>query len=802
MNQTTTRSLPTASPRWRHGACLLCWRSLGTAVAAVLFLGGPAVGQAGHAFGGYWQPQGPGPIQGAQVENIVPDDEAVGAIHALAPHPTDPDTLFVGAVNGGIWRTRDATALQPSWNQQTDLEGSLSIGSIKFDPTDSQHRTLVAGIGLFSSYARIGGARTGLLRTTNLGNKWKTIDGGGILVDKNIASVEARGDTLVIAVDFADPFTFSNIGIWRSTDGGESFTQIAVEDGGDTGLPGGVTFDLVGDPNDPDRLFTSVVFADSVGGANGVYRSDDTGATWTKVSSPEMDALLISGDTSNVEFAVGRHDNVYAAIANLGRLAGLFRSDDGGDTWTALDLPTTVESGGAVFGIHPGGQASIHMSLAADPDDPNILYIGGDRQPFFTEGGGPGDSFPNSIGANDFSGRLFRVDASQPPGSQAVHLTHSDSLGAPGGGTASSSSPHADSREMAVDGAGDLLEVDDGGVYRRTSPQTNTGDWFSINGDIQTNEQHDTAYDSLSRIVFSGNQDNGTTMQNLPDDATWTALITADGGDVTVDDSDPEVSIRFSSFQVLQAFNRSFWDAENTFLAIDFPDLTVIGGGAPFEPQFTTPVEANVADPQRLIFGGANSIYESLDQGFTLSEIGPGLPVVGLGRNPIAYGVPDDPDILWIGSEDRMYSRIGPPGTPLVQSTAFPGTGSGLSIRGVAIDPNEPSMVFVANATNVFMTSDAGASWTDITGDLGPHLVAPINAVAFIPRMGNGDHDVLVVGGSNGAFHAREQHGFNRWKPLGTGLPTVPVFDLKYDMEMRLLVAGTLGRGAWKLNVH
>ncbi len=79
-----------------------------------------------------------------------------------------------------------------------------------------------------------------------------------------------------------------------------------------------------------------------------------------------------------------------------------------------------------------GGQGAIHFSIVADPTNANIVYVGGDRQPRTNNDTG---GFPNSIGANDFTGRLFRGDASQPTGSQWVHLTHA--VRANGGGTAS-----------------------------------------------------------------------------------------------------------------------------------------------------------------------------------------------------------------------------------------------------------------------------------------------------------------------------------------------------------------------------
>ncbi len=362
-----------------------------SAVLLAALLGTAPIAEAAQGPSGSWIAQGPGPTFDGQVEGIE-NLEVVGAIHTVAAHPTAAGTLYVGAVNGGVWRSTNAVSQNPKWKRLTDGQASNSIGALEFDPTDPSHKTLVAGIGRFSSLGSTGGARTGLLRTTDGGDTWTAINGGGVLVDKNISGVAARGNVLVVSVNTAASFVFGNIGIWRSPDGGATFQQIAVGTGAATGLPGGVTYDLVGDPNRPNRLFTSVVFANLVGGQNGIYRSDDTGATWTKVSTPAVDALLISGTTGNVELAVGRHNNVYAAIVNGGRLAALFRSGDGGTTWTAMSLPVTNE--GVPQGIHPGAQGSIHLSIVADPNDANIVYLGGDRQPLFNEGSGGPTSLP------------------------------------------------------------------------------------------------------------------------------------------------------------------------------------------------------------------------------------------------------------------------------------------------------------------------------------------------------------------------------------------------------------------------
>ena len=708
-----------------------------------------------------WIPQGPGPNTQGQVENIT-DGEVVGAVHAVAPHPTDSNILYVGAVNGGIWKTENAMAVSPNWIQQTDSAESLSIGALEFDPTDGSNQTLVAGIGRFSSFLREGGALTGLLRTTD-GANWTAIDGGGTLLDLNISGIAPRGNTIVISVN-AGPF--GSTGIWHSLDMGASWTQISGAAG--SGLPAGAAFDLVGDVTNPARLFTNA-------GGDGLYRSVDTGATWTKVSNAAMDSLIAS--SNNVEIATGTSNNVFVGIVVAGQLAGVFRSGDGGTNWTAMDLPTT--SGG---GIHPGGQGSIHFSLAADPSNANIVYIGGDRQ-----------DFPNFIGAADFSGRLFRGDASQPSGNQFVHLTHSNSLGPTGGGTVSNSAPHADSRDMDIAANGVLIEGDDGGIYRRTNPQTNGGDWFSMNGDIQTTELHNSAWDSNADIVIGGAQDTGTPQQQVPGGATWQSVSTADGGDVAVDDSGtPGFSVRYSSNQFLGGFRRRVYDSANVFQSQTFPALTVLGGGNPLVRQFYTPIELNNVNPNRLIIGAGNSVYESLDQGDTVSEIGVGIRVNDLGDDPIAYGAVGNADMLYVGSGAQVFVRTAAAPAPLTASPTYPGTAA---IVDIAIDPSTPNTAFVVDSANVFQTADGGASWIDVTGNLSALNVGAIHSLAF--RGGVSD-DAVVVGADTGVYIALAPT-FNTWNKLGTELPTVPVYDLDYDAQDRIFLAGTLGRGAWLL---
>jgi hypothetical protein len=532
-------SVPDQSPRPRFAAALTPGTSSGPGAAA------------GHVLA--WQRQGPAPSTDGQVEGIT-DLEVVGAVQAVAPHPTNPDVLYIAAANGGIWRTANAMAARPRWEPLTDLEKSLSFGALEFDRSDTTHRTLVAGTGRFSSMRRAGGALLGLLRTTDGGNSWATL-GGASLRSFNITGIAARGSIIVISAN--------NAGVHRSNDTGATWKPISG--GAGTGLPAGFSFDLAGDPTDPARLFTN-------SSPNGLFRSTDTGATWTKVSNAAIDALL--GGAKNIKISVGPANNVYVAICN-DRLSGLFRSGNGGNSWTALDLPRTVEGGGAIFDLHPGAQASTHLSIVADRDNPNLVYIGGDRQPAFDERAQPGTvpRWPNSLGARDYSGRLFRINAGEPGGSQSTALTHS--------GTAKGSAPHADSRDMAIAANGMLIETDDGGVYRRTQPSATAGDWFSMNGDLQVTEFHSVAWDANCRTVIGGAQDTGSPEQAVTLASRWRSVSSGDGGVVAVDAiSTPGRSVRYSSYQNLGGLRRQVFDPAGVFQSATQVGLRVFGGGA------------------------------------------------------------------------------------------------------------------------------------------------------------------------------------------------------------------------------
>ena len=722
-----------------------------------------------------WMAAGPAPNTNGQVENIVPDDQVVGAVHTVLAHPTNADILYIGATNGGIWRTSNATSTSPTWTPLTDDLTSQSIGAMTFDLNNPDR--ILAGIGRYSSFGGAGGSRDGLLLTQNGGTTWSQIT-DPILVGQNISGVVMQGNVLLASANFfAGPG-----GLFRSADGGTTWTTID----GTGGLPNGSIHDLVQDPNTPGRIYASVA-------GDGIYRSDDAGVTWTNISANDasttgVNATIQGGGNNNTEMAVASNGRLYAAVIINGQPQYIGYTDDG-TTWVAMDLPTTLESNGDVEGlsprVKPGGQGAIHFSIVVDPNDPNTVYVAGDRQDF---------PFPNFLGANDFSGRIFRGDTTVPPtgatpSPQWEHMTHRNDIASiPGGGTASNSAPHADSREMVFDAAGNLIETDDGGIYRRTSPQDNTGDWFSIIGNLQVTEFHNIAYDTVSDIIIGGAQDTGTPQQTATGALVWESVSTADGGDVAVDTTSmPGFSIRYSSFQNLGAFRRRTYDGSNNLVGQAFPALMVTGGGAAFIPQFVTPVVVNEVDGSRLIFGGANNPYESMDRGDSIVELNIGG---GVNQDAIAYGGTQggiaNPNVLYIGSGASVFVRTNGTGAPVV-AASYPGG----RVRDIVMDPNDWARAVVIDANSVYLTTNAGMTWSNVTGDLAD---VDLRSVEFVP--GASGEDAVVVGGRTGVTHMFVSDP-GVWRTLDAALPTVPVYDLDYDVTDDVLVAGTLGRGAW-----
>lgn len=707
-----------------------------------------------------WVQQGPAPKVGGQVEGMA-DASVSGAINCVAPHPSDASILYIGAANGGVWRTTDANAAVPNWTLLDDGMTSQAIGALEFDPTDASNQTLVVANGFTSSIRSRGSGIRSIFKTTNGVAPWTNIDPNTDLPVATFTGVAPRGNTIVVSI--------KDEGIYRTTNNGNDWIEISGQLA--SALPVGTAWDLVSDPLDNSILYT--VIADL-----GIYKSINTGEIWNKVSDVVIDNLL--ADVYETKMTVGTNNNVFIGIISRAALTGVFRSGDGGVTWTPLDLPVTVEDGIAL-GLLNNSPSRKLFSITADPSDGNLVYVGGKSQPKPTD-------WPNSLGAENYTGRLFRIDASLLAGNQVSAITHD--------GTASNSAPHSDSRDMDFDANGDLIEGDDGGVFIQSSAQDGTGDWLSLNGNLNISEAHSADWDRLSGILKIGMQDNGVAIQQAVGSQTWDNVRNGDGGDIAIGSIDGVLSTRYYSSQRLGTFALRQYDAAGNYQAGSYftPALTdVVTSNSISDVDsfgFVTPIALNSQDATRLLIGSESQIYESFDQGTTvtsilLKEVNGSLDP---GRDVLVYGATDNAEIIYAGINDTVQVRTIAAGAFNVAAGYAGGT-----VNGITIKPDDSQTAYVIDYDNIYETENGGVNFDNISGNLSGLNPGRLLSIVYMPDDIN---DRIAIGTETGVYFAAAPN-FDFWVELATNLPQVRIEELVYDENEKKLAASTLGRGLW-----
>ena len=619
-----------------------------------------------------WISSGPGPnvIQGLNEQPVS------GAVNDLALHPSNADLLYAATVNGGIWKTENATNSSPSWTPSTDQVPSLAISSLAFspldcDPADANNQscdTLFAGTGSVSSFADEGGFPVGIYKTENGGDSWLQLgeetfglqafadlsprfagdqfarrirdvvptsvieNGGQVLLVGTDAYVREDG-VAIRSIRNSENRRLEQLGVWRSSDGGESWSQAS------NGLPGLPVSDLTADPGDANRFYAAVP-------GRGVFVSIDGGTSWSATANDQMpNAALADRIFISVHDSPGNNVVYAGVLTEEGGVDGVgletvYRSTDQGTSWEPMTPPRDE------LGPLHRAQGQKHGSMVADPVDPNVVYAGGASQIAFGNHG------------CGWEGRHFRGDAATGEWT-TLECTANDTTNA-----------HADSRVIAFDANGDLLEGNDGSVYRLTNRDDSaTREWHSLTGNINSFELTSIAYDSLNDIFVSGSQDNGSPQQDATGTTTWYDITGGDGQIVQVDNtSRPGFSIRYSSAQQLAGFKRETFDSGNRLVRSDTIDMRLAGGGILWQSDelpFETKYELNNVDPTRMILAtlgsrgidGTGNVYLSSNQGDTLELVASKLDHV----NTLAYGGSKDgvanPDIAYVGTDDGVWLR-------------------------------------------------------------------------------------------------------------------------------------------------
>lgn len=579
--------------------------------------------------------------------------------------------------------------------------------------------------------------------------------------------------------------------------------------------------DIVTDPTNGNILYRVSLL-------NGIFESRDGGTTWSVITTPAQMGTGFYGNDTVLNARMSLHVDpeqksrvLYCGLlarSPLAILRGEYNEALSSWNFTTVDLPYTLE-GDKEEGLSPrkhdnddeddeedddeeeeregGSQGMIHFSIAADRSNPSIVYVAGDRQPF-----GANSTFPNSIGANDFSGRLFRIDASKPRGSQSTPLTHRY--------TSQNSAPHADSRSLATDADGNLLETDDGGVFKRTSPQSDTGNWFSLNGNLAVLEAHSVRYVKTGHFV-SGNQDVGCSIGNLTVGAPWLSIQKGDGGFIRVGYNQTHALV-YLSYYSMAGFGYAVMNLKTGDI-VDrvYSNMTLQPYGLPLNRlvavSFYQVFELNRFNPDRMIIPlpGLFAILESSDRAdnwnlTVATGIYPALDpaTTGTSRGFIAAafggksGGIDNPDFVVALGGEVLAVRATRNGRLLTTPT-FPPVGIYSRIgSSLTVNPAEHKEMWVlfGDSGEVAHTADQGNSWDVLPRLPVPPMTADIGKIVYVK--GN----FLLVSSRVGVLLLNaERDGWNLLDNFPRGL----IMDIAYDLEADLLYMSAMGRGVFSL---
>ena len=679
-----------------------------------------------------------------------------GRVRRVLQDPANDDTVYVLTSGGGLWKTTRFSHVNPRWDAKTDALLTTSGGNMAFG---RDARTLYLGMGdPFDAVPTLSGV---MAKSTDGGDTWSplvSLVGANNVRDVQVDTSSAT-DIVLVAADG---------GLYRSADAGSTYAQVLAP------------------PTPTMRFFlTSIGFWSLartsagwlVSGADGtIFRSTNEGATWTPIPG----AIAGAGRTTLGVAAAG-DAVVYAFAATSGDIAqlDLFRSSDGGLSWTALGLGSKTPTNPNFFQRNMnlmGGQAFYNQMILVDPADPsrNTIYLGGQL----------------STAKSTDGGATWTLISVWLPGfvSPSLPYVHAD---------------HHAASTVKVKGLPGIIFGTDGGIFL----STDGGNSFSF-------DKNDGIVSFLAQTVMSstknpqdfaiGLQDTGTRAR-LGASSVFNQVTGGDGEGIGWSQANNAVTLTTAAFGTIF---HSEGLLPNTIGTFRFVSPRSRAGDRPL---FFTPIATPDApvDPSGLIFLTATSkrVFVTFDGGqrgaswFVLARAG--------GRLPSSFTVRDTQHIIGLDA-DPAFNRVAVGGFGAQIAFTLDGglawTTQTLSalVPGFAGFISSPAWtasgtLYVAaenpfpGAIRAVKTSNNGASWQ--RADFGlPD--APVFHIVVDPRDRAGG--TLFAATDLGVY--RTSDGGQSWSRFGAGLPAVVVQGLWIASDGSLLRAASFGRGAWEIN--
>ncbi len=679
-----------------------------------------------------WTSKGPSTSAG--------NGQGLGRINCLAFHPTEANTFWIGAPAGGLWKTTDGGT---TWSTRTDSLPVLGVSDIAIDPTNADIMYIATGDGDMGSLkgmiARSDGdtKSIGVLKSTNGGTTWNTTG-----LSWNVTSAKLMRRLLMSPTNSKIILAAATDGIWRTSDGGETWTNVQA----------GYFMDLECKPGD-----ASIMYASSYG-ASEIYRSTDSGETWSSVVT--LPGII------RVDLAVSAAspDLVDAICVNSSSgLAGLWTSKNSGASFTQYLVGTESNNMLNIKGDASGadGQGNYDLAYVINPDNEKDIWIGGVNV------------WSSQNGGSDW--RLTSVWADSADALSAAGVGHPDTIPV----------VHADCHWLAFHPLqrGTLFACNDGGIHKTTDAGAS---WTDITNGLEISQIYRIGVaQTVAANVVCGLQDNAT--KELENNV-WSERTGGDGMECLIDYSNN--SILYSSAQNGTIFRTDKANDSEFVISVNIP-----GGqkeGTSPAGEWVTPFVIHPTNP-KVLFAGYNKVYKTTDQGDSWSAIS---PVVSSDLLRYIAVAPSNPNTIYVATHDTIARTTDGGETWSYVSEWDPEVNGVVSY--LAVDPTNPQRMFVtfsgyAAGKKVFMSPDGGTTWANYSGTL-PNV--PANCIVYQ----KGSNEGLYIGTDVGVFY--RDGTMSDWVPYQDGLPVVVVTELEISYFNNKLWAATFGRGLWSADLY
>lgn len=652
-----------------------------------------------------------------------------GRIRTIVVHPTDPNIVYIGSVGGGVWKTTNSGT---SWSPLKDDMENLAVCSMVMDPTNSNILYAGTGEGYFNGDAIRG---EGIFKTTDAGTTWSRLSS---TINSNFYYV----NKLMIDQTTNAIYAGTRKGLYRSTDGGTSFSGLLVGTGGADVhcMDVEIAYTL------PSTIYASFgLFNDAA-----IYRSTDGGSSFSSnLGQSGQGRIEIATSASNPLIAIASFCDL-----NTNGVTLMASTTNGGDNWFTMTVPGPAYSGPDNYA---SSQAWYDNIIYIDPNNASTFYVGGL------------DFWKSTNSGTNWTQKTNWYSEFGAP--QLVHADH-----------------HAIA--FAPSNSNLMFLGTDGGIFKSTNKGEN---WTAINNNLFITQFYYGAVNPTGTIYYGGAQDNGTLKST--GSSSWSEIIGGDGGATEVDFNNPlNIYGEYVNFAFFKSVNGG---ATFSKAMSGIPTGPGFWDGTTDRTLFISPFSIDPNNSNTIV-AGTYRVWRTTNAALSWSAVSGDLTGDGTGSS----GSKISTVIVAKGNSNIIYAGCS---NGRVQVTTDGGANWNLRNTGlpvayctrIATDPNNPAVAFASFSgftagSKVYKTTNSGVSWTNISSNL-PNI--PVSCIVVNPSNVNN----IFVGTDLGVFSTTNS-GVS-WVQDNAGLANVSVSDLDYRASDNKLFAATHGRSMFSTTI-